>query len=359
MESIGKNYFLAKDYKNALIQFEKLIQLYPNYKRGHWWKTKVECELRNFKEVAAYLHKHTGVKPESAEDYFYKGSDSYFNKRYDESITLFLKSIEIDPGFIYTCSNPLNSIGLSYLHKNEFTEALTWFEKAINRNPSFEESYCNKATTLNQLERYEEALIFVCKAIDMKPKYYEALAVKGKALLFSGRYKEAIRTYEEAIKVGPSYSENEMVVEQKKLALMMDTHYPNGSSKSEFKIIFNLLDSVPRSKNTVITNMRTTSTIPSTLSTTPDKDILEMPSSSEKNVLNLKESTPDKDIIKTPSRPEKNPMDLKALDYKSKIDGLMSLGKYEEAKSEYKSGLKVMKSLFDKWPEMNRQFKKN
>ena len=200
-ETKGIEAFKANDFKTALVHFNRLIELHPECEVGPLFKIKVEYELRNYKEVVAEMQKT--AKPGSADDFFFKGSNFYFNKKYDEAIKSFKKAIELNPEIIQL-EDPLTNIGLCCMRQNKLEEAIDWFNKSIKVRPRCAEAFCNKASILIQLGKFEEAVLNYEKAIAYRPNYFEAFSNRGVALLNLGRIPEAIASIDMAIKLEPN-----------------------------------------------------------------------------------------------------------------------------------------------------------
>ena len=61
----------------------------------------------------------------SADDWFNKGSDAYRNGEYDEAISFYLRSIELDPA-----AAAYYNLGNAYYDQGNLTKAIQSFEKA-------------------------------------------------------------------------------------------------------------------------------------------------------------------------------------------------------------------------------------
>lgn len=75
-----------------------------------------------------------------------------------------------------SANNPveLNDKGVGLLQEKHFSEALSFFEKALANQPDFGKAWCNKASSLFYLNRWPEALNAFERAVDFVPLFPEA-----------------------------------------------------------------------------------------------------------------------------------------------------------------------------------------
>ena len=100
-EKTASEYFMEKDYKNALIAFKKI-------KKKDTLNVLIkEGELNNI------------------------GYDFIYQKKYDEAIEIFKINIELYPN----SSNVYNSLGESLLYKKDTVNAVINFKKSLSINP--------------------------------------------------------------------------------------------------------------------------------------------------------------------------------------------------------------------------------
>ncbi len=121
---------------------------------------------------------------ETAEEFNNKGIDLYSMGRYDDAIKYFNRALEIDPSYIKALSNKgvvLNKLG-------RYEEAIKCFDKVIKVNPNLSTAWNHKGEALSSLRQYEEAIRCFDKALEIDPAYDEARSNKEEALKFPGNY---------------------------------------------------------------------------------------------------------------------------------------------------------------------------
>ncbi|MDR4497761.1 MAG: tetratricopeptide repeat protein [Candidatus Scalindua sp.] len=91
--------------------------------------------------------------------------------------------------------------GLQNFDKQLYTEAIDYFDQAIDLNPDYMLAYAYKSYTLDRLGRTEEALETVNKSIEIDPKYAWAYGQRGKIYNDMKEYHKALADLDKAIEL--------------------------------------------------------------------------------------------------------------------------------------------------------------
>ena len=140
------------------------------------------------------------INSTEVETLYNTANNFYDNQKYDEALQYFDKVLDIDPSNV----NALNNKGLALDHLQRYDEALQYFDKALTIDPSSFSALNNKGTALDHLQRYDEALQYFDKALTIDPSSVNALNNKGTALDHLKRYNEALQFYDKALFIDPS-----------------------------------------------------------------------------------------------------------------------------------------------------------
>jgi tetratricopeptide (TPR) repeat protein len=89
----------------------------------------------------------------------------------------------------------------------DYSEALTCCERAMQLKPDFAEAYCNKGAVLGNMNRNTEALACYDHAIQIKPDYAKPWSNKSAALRLLGRSEEALTCSGRALELNPEDAE--------------------------------------------------------------------------------------------------------------------------------------------------------
>ncbi|NJN86577.1 MAG: tetratricopeptide repeat protein [Leptolyngbyaceae cyanobacterium SL_7_1] len=128
----GETYRLMKRYEEALQDFNRAIELDPEY---------------------AWAIAHRGVTYRVI-------------KRYDEALRDLNCAIELDPKYDWAIANR----GETYRLMKRYEEALQDFDRAIELNPELDWAIGSRGQTYLLIGRYQEALIDFSRAIELDPK---------------------------------------------------------------------------------------------------------------------------------------------------------------------------------------------
>ena len=124
-------------------------------------------------------------------------------KKYDEAISNFNISLNLNPSF----ANTYNNKGIALSEKQNFSDAIFNYDKAIKLKKDYIDAYINKGVALNKLKNYKEAIKYfklLLKINPSDPKIYNNLGNVYKNLK---NYPEAIEVYNRAIKLNKNFFE--------------------------------------------------------------------------------------------------------------------------------------------------------
>ncbi|TAK56990.1 MAG: tetratricopeptide repeat protein [Bacteroidetes bacterium] len=134
-----------------------------------------------------------------AEDLFEAGKVYYESSQYLEAIEYYDKAIELDPTFAY----PLNGKGNVFYYLHRYEEAIECYDKAIELDPTFAYPLNGKGNVFSDLHGYEEAIECYDNAIELDPTFAYPWYNKGNVFYDLHRYEEAIECYDKVIELDP------------------------------------------------------------------------------------------------------------------------------------------------------------
>src|SRR5256885_4053008 len=126
--ALGKIHNFADiDMQGSIREFERAIELNPNDASAHHWLGSGPLvSLARFGEAIAHCKRSVELDPLSPVMMTDYGSIFFYAKRYDESILLLRKAVEMDPGFGYG----YQTLATAYQAKGDLRNAIAEFEKA-------------------------------------------------------------------------------------------------------------------------------------------------------------------------------------------------------------------------------------
>lgn len=97
--------------------------------------------------------------------------------------------------------------GMCYENLGRHIEAIIAFDKALEINPKFTETWHGKGAALYKLGRFDSAIECFDKALEINPNFIEAWNNKGTALYNLGKRDSAIECFDKALKLNPEFTE--------------------------------------------------------------------------------------------------------------------------------------------------------
>ncbi|MBH67111.1 MAG: hypothetical protein CMM58_02040 [Rhodospirillaceae bacterium] len=154
------NYALGK-YENALINYNKVIKLEPNFTEAHY----------NIGIILDVLG------------------------RYEESIESYNQTVNLKPGHVEAHHN----LGAALENLGKYKEARTSYERAIQLKPDYADTYFNLGNVLFDLEQYNEAAENYRNNIVLQPYSLNSYTRLGQIFDIEGKTTKAIFCYKSAI----------------------------------------------------------------------------------------------------------------------------------------------------------------
>ena len=114
--------------------------------------------------------------------------------------------------------NALNNKGLDLVNLGKHNEAIQCFDKALEIDVNFSNSWLNKGFSLYHVGKHSDAIQCYDKALEIDANDVDAWYNKGNALYASGKYTEAIQCYDKALEIDPNndfFNKNRNIVLKK------------------------------------------------------------------------------------------------------------------------------------------------
>lgn len=192
-------------------QFERAIQLNPNYATAHhWYGDGYLAPIGRVDDALAELRKAQELDPLSPVITADVGKELYFARRYDEAIAQFHRALELDP------DSPQAHAGLenTYIEKGMYTEAAAEL-KVLDRARMVQHRMFHRAYLLAREGRHQEArqvlreLLLVMQRSYLDPGcialLHTALGDKDQAFAWLERAYLARSSYMTSLKGLPGY----------------------------------------------------------------------------------------------------------------------------------------------------------
>jgi tetratricopeptide (TPR) repeat protein len=194
----GNIYSQKMDYKNALADFDKAIDLDPDHDATVYNdRGQARYNLRNFDGAIADFRKATEIDPGYAEAFNNMGAA--FNEKGDPNAALapLNRAIELNARL----GKAYNNRAFSSAQLKAYGPALTDLDEVIARDPQNAIALGNRCWVRAVLNQLSEALVDCQQAALLDPKRTAIFDNMGLIALKSGRYGDAISNYNRVIDV--------------------------------------------------------------------------------------------------------------------------------------------------------------
>ncbi|QMS87841.1 tetratricopeptide repeat protein [Nostoc edaphicum CCNP1411] len=197
----GESYRSMEQYDKALQNFDRAIELYPQYLAAIANRGETYRLMERYEEALEDFNRAIELNPQDEWAIASRSLTHRSMERYEEALQDFNRAIELNPKYEWAIANR----GFTYHLMKRYEEALEDFNRAIELNPKYEWAIASRGLTHRSMERYEEALEDFNRAIELDPKYDWAIANRGITYRSMERYEEAVQDFNRAIELDPQY----------------------------------------------------------------------------------------------------------------------------------------------------------
>ncbi len=215
--SLGVEKSDAKDYAGAIVDFDKAIELNPEYLRAYYERGRAQFYLGDPDSAIASCTQVIKMDPDEADAYYGRGTIKASLGDYAAAIVDLDKTIELDAQHAEAYSNrgavklglgkSEDALGNTEAAQRLYEAAIADCEKAIQIDPEDENVYNFRGAAKLALDDFEGAILDFSRAIKIDPEHADAYNNLGLAKLSlgesetaSGKPKEAQRLHKAAIK---------------------------------------------------------------------------------------------------------------------------------------------------------------
>ena len=162
----GHAYHNKKEYEKALLNYNKAIELNPEYEYAYVWRGKVYYDQKEYEKALTDYSKAIELNPEYEYSYTCRGEVYYDEKEYEKALTEYSKAIELNPEDEYAYARR----GDVYYDEKEYEKALIDYSKVIELNPEDDYAYACRGDVYYEKKEYEKALADFDRAIELDSK---------------------------------------------------------------------------------------------------------------------------------------------------------------------------------------------
>jgi tetratricopeptide (TPR) repeat protein len=134
---------------------------------------------------------------------FEKGVNAEKERKVDEAVAHYMKSIDSSPDF-YPARN---NLGSAYLSRQQFAEAKSQFEAAIKANQNDAQAHFNLANVMLLTKRYDEATLEIEEGMKRQPNSAFGEFLRGALYSHTDRPELAEKSLQTALDIDPKMSQ--------------------------------------------------------------------------------------------------------------------------------------------------------
>jgi tetratricopeptide (TPR) repeat protein len=195
----GKRAYDNEDYKTAIVEYSKAIELEPNNSLYYFERANAySVDVQNNNAISDYIN-DINIYPNNIE--YYKGiAEAYTGENcFNKAIEYYTKAIKIDK----TDTDLYFSRAIIYENFEKNIEgALSDYEMMIKINPNEATGYFGRGNLYYRNEKYEEAIKDFNNGLRIKPDHDIVYEHRGDCYYFIGEYEKALGDYKTAVEYG-------------------------------------------------------------------------------------------------------------------------------------------------------------
>jgi len=237
MKNKGNEFYKNKKFDDAILYYEKAIEINQNEPIYYLNKAAVFLELKKFPDAinlcdqALKICENITPKPieKIAKAYARKGNIYLQMQDFNHAIENYDKSLlEVNDASVKESKKncleqkkkyeekAMYNPELSEKHKEDgnkayrngnYASALSEYNEAIKHNPQNAVLYLNRAMTYMKTIEYKNALEDLEKSIKLDPKYVKAYSKKGQIYHYLKEFHRALSAYEKGLEIDPNNEE--------------------------------------------------------------------------------------------------------------------------------------------------------
>lgn len=151
----GNAYLSLGNYQQAIEDFNKAIELDPNYAKAHNNRGLAYGSLGKYDLAIENFDATINLNNRESRAYYNRGNVFKALGNYQKAIEDYNRAIELNP----KKADDYNNRGNTFLKLNNYQRAIEDFSMAIEFNPKYDKAYLNRGVAYEKLGNYKQAII--------------------------------------------------------------------------------------------------------------------------------------------------------------------------------------------------------
>ena len=200
---LGLLFAAEQDYENAIISWEKLLNINPDLHKAWNNRGNALSALGCYEEAVQSYDQAVAIKPDDHAAWHNRGNALSALGRKEKAVQSYDQVVAIKPD--YHEAWYIRGAALSVLKRNE--EAVQSYDQAVAIKPDYHEAWYIRGLVLSGLGRYEEAVQSYDQAVAIKPDDHEAWNNRDAVLSVLGHYEKALQSYDRVLQIQPGFAD--------------------------------------------------------------------------------------------------------------------------------------------------------
>lgn len=199
-KNLADAYYHNKDYKKAAEYYESANLLSADSAKVTLDLALSYAYINNFKKAEEILKRSiTNNKKEKNQYLLYYNLGWVFDKqkKLNEALFWYRKCVNDNP----TYANGLNNLGYTYDRLGKSDSAIIWFRQAVTTNPTYTRSLYNLALVYNDLYKYDSSLFYYKKLYTLVPDDASVSYEIGSSYYYDYNYDSAAFYLDNAVRL--------------------------------------------------------------------------------------------------------------------------------------------------------------
>ncbi len=199
----GLRQFEAGDYKSAIANFDKAIQIDPKREKAYNNRGKAYYKMGQYESAIQDYDQTVQLNPQNAQAFNDRGLAYSSSGNQQKAIDDYTKAINLKPDLADAYSNRAQA----YKTQGNYKSALQDYNESIKRNPNQAAAFYDRGISQSKLGQNRQAVSDFNEAIRLNPGY--AAAYNGRGLSYQSlkNYPQAITDFSQAITLDPKFAE--------------------------------------------------------------------------------------------------------------------------------------------------------
>ena len=146
----GLAHISTRNYEQAMIDFNKALDLDPDYVEAYTNRCTAHLLMRNYGQALVDANRSIAEAPDFVASYVNRGIAHTGLRRYVAALNDYLQAMELDPLNVYAHYNKGNTC----IWMENYQDAIEAFTKTIELDPEFVAAYTNRGVVYTELKDY-------------------------------------------------------------------------------------------------------------------------------------------------------------------------------------------------------------